>query len=153
MQSINLPEAVKNNIRVFTQDLKQLYADDLIAVLLYGSSIRGEFSKDHSNINILAVLKNTELFTLEKSRKLIHKSSNRTIDPLFLSQEYIAGSCDVFPIEFLDMKENHFCLYGTDVLKDIAIDQKNLRFQCEQEIKSKLILLKQQYLKALWIFS
>ena len=38
-------------------------------------------------------------------------------------------------------------LYGKDILKDVNIDMRNLRFQCEQELKAKLISLKQLYLR------
>jgi hypothetical protein len=44
------------------------------------------------------------------------------------------------------MQENYFVLYGKDVLKDIQIDIRNLRFQCEQELKAKLLKLRQTYL-------
>lgn len=147
MQELKLEEALRKSINTYVNDLKQLYAGELIAVLLYGSSAVGEYSKGHSNINLLVVLKNTDLPTLERSRKLVNKFSNRRIEPLFFSQEHVSGFCHVFPIEFLDMKENHHCLYGTDVLKDIQVDLKNLRFQCEHELKSKLILMKQNYLR------
>jgi hypothetical protein len=109
--------------------------------------VSGEHSQAHSNINLLVVLKNTDLSTLEKSRKLVNKFSNRGVEPLFLSHDYVLNFSHIFPIEFLDMQENYHCYYGTDVLKEIKIDRKNLRFQCEQELKSKLILLKQQYLR------
>ncbi|MGB4521329.1 MAG: hypothetical protein WBI28_05300, partial [Candidatus Omnitrophota bacterium] len=59
----------------------------------------------------------------------------------------IKSSLDVFPVEFLDMKENNIVLFGKDIFKGIPIETKNLRFQCEQELKSKLINLKQQYLR------
>jgi hypothetical protein len=45
------------------------------------------------------------------------------------------------------MKENYQLAYGIDPLKDLQIDLKNLRFQCELELKSKLITLSQSYLK------
>ena len=147
MQELKLSQALKKNVHEFTEELKQLYHDDLISIALYGSAASGEFVETHSNVNLLVVLKNTDLPTLEIARKLVNKRSNRRIEPLFLSYEYLLNSSDVFPIEFLDMKENYICLYGKDVLKEIKIDLKNLRFQCEQELKSKSILLKQQYLK------
>ena len=37
---------------------------------------------------------------------------------------------------------------GRDILKDLKIDLKNLRFQCEQELKGKLLNLRQAYLEA-----
>jgi hypothetical protein len=68
------------------------------------------------------------------------------IDALFLTEDYIANSTDIFPIEFLDMQENYLLLYGKDFLKDIQVDMRNLRFQCEHELKAKLIKLRQTYL-------
>ncbi|MDD5496418.1 MAG: hypothetical protein PHP46_04890, partial [Candidatus Omnitrophica bacterium] len=56
------------------------------------------------------------------------------------------SSTDVFPIEFLDMKEKHVLLYGRDLLSGLEIDISNLRFQCEHELKSHLISMKRTYL-------
>ena len=147
MQDLKLPEHLKKNIHQFSESLKELYQDNLVAIILYGSAASGERIENHSNINILIVLKKADLPTLELSRKIIQKHSAKTIEPLFLSQDYVFNSLDVFPIEFLDMKENHSCLYGQDILKDIKIDLKNLKFQCEQELRSKFLLLKQHYLR------
>jgi len=69
------------------------------------------------------------------------------INPLFLTENYINSSTDIFPIEFLDMQENYLVLYGKDVLQNINVNTGNLRFQCEQELKAKLINLKQLYLR------
>jgi len=54
---------------------------------------------------------------------------------------------DVYPIEFLDMQEQHRLLAGEDVLKDLKISQGNLRLQCEQELKGKLLHLRRSYLE------
>jgi hypothetical protein len=117
----------------------------LISSVLYGSAASGEFVDKHSNLNILVVLKNTDLENIKKSSGLIRKFS--MIDPLFLTEDYIKTSTDIFPIEFLDMQENYYVLYGKDVLKDITVEINNLRFQCEQELKAKLINLRQAYLR------
>lgn len=147
MEESGLPQGFKRNIDEFVGSLRKLYSDDLVCVILYGSAASGELTEVHSNINLLVVLKKTDLPSLEVSRRLVNQPSNRRIEPLFLSREHILNSSDVFPIEFLDMKDDHICLYGSDVLKEVQIDPRNLRFQCEQELKSKLILVKQQYLR------
>ena len=145
MEGIKLPDKVKNNIQSFTNRLKDIYRQDLLSVVLYGSASSGEYVAQHSNLNILVVLKDTDLANLKRSAGLIKIFP--AINPLFLTEEYIKSSTDVFPIEFLDMQENYFILYGKDVLHGIVIDIKNLRFQCEQELKSKLINLRQAYLR------
>ncbi|MBU1870219.1 MAG: hypothetical protein KJ818_07105, partial [Candidatus Omnitrophica bacterium] len=126
---------------------KGVYPDGLVSVILYGSASSGEFMDKHSNINLLVVLTDTTLKNLKKASPLINNVRFGIINPLFFTESYIAKSLDVFPIEFLDMKESYAVLYGKDCLKDLIVDPKNLRFQCEQELKSKLINIKKSYLK------
>jgi hypothetical protein len=57
------------------------------------------------------------------------------------------SSLDTFPIEFLEMKEHNVLIYGEDVLSGISIDLKHLRFICEEQIKGRLIRLRQGYLE------
>ena len=144
MEQLKIADRHKNILQSFTQSLKDIYPEELLSVILYGSAVSGEFVDKQSNLNLLVVLKNTDLEVIKKSSKLIHKF--KMFNTLFLTEDYVANSTDIFPIEFLDMQENYFVLYGKDVLKDIQIDIRNLRFQCEQELKAKLLKLRQTYL-------
>jgi len=147
MTQLNLPQKVKNNLEDFTKRLKDVYKDGLVSVILYGSAASGEFAAKHSNINLLIVLRDTGLGNLTKIAKTINTPRFQTLNPFFFTEEYMACSTDVFPIEFLDMKENYALIYGKDVLKNLHIDIKNLRFQCEHELKAKLINIKRLYLR------
>ena len=144
MEQLRIPDKYKNILQNFIQSLKDNYHEELLSLILYGSAVSGEFVDKHSNLNLLIVLKNTELENLRKSSKLMRKF--KMINTLFLTKDYITNSTDIFPIEFLDMQENYFVIYGDDVLKDMYIDIRNLRFQCEQELKAKLLKLRQTYL-------
>lgn len=144
MEELRLGDKYKNILSNFTQGLKDIYQEELISLILYGSAVSGEFIDKHSNLNLLVVLENTDLENLKKSANLIAKF--KMVNALFLTQGYIASSIDIFPIEFLDMQENYFVIYGRDLLKDIRVDIANLRFQCEHELKAKLIKLRQAYL-------
>ncbi len=144
MEQLRISDKYKNVIQNFVRRLKDIYREELISITLYGSAASGEFVDRRSNLNLLVVLKNTDLENLKRASGLMRKF--RMINTLFLDEEYIAGSTDVFPIEFLDMQENHIVIFGKDVLKEIRIGIHNLRFQCEQELKSKLIKLKQAYM-------
>jgi predicted nucleotidyltransferase len=146
MNELILPLKVKNNIQNFIQGLVAIYRDNLVSVILYGSAASGEFIDKHSNLNLLVVLRDAGIDKLKAASS--HLNKFKEIKPLFFTESYIYNSLDVFPIEFLDMQENYFLLYGSDVLKDIKIDTANLRFQCEQELKAKLINLKHIYLTA-----
>ncbi len=62
--------------------------------------------------------------------------------PLFLTEEQINSSTDIFPIEFLDMQENYTVIYGKDVLRDISVDIKNLQkfTKIQKKIRIKISL-------------
>jgi hypothetical protein len=145
MKNLQLPLKLDRQVTFFIQELEEAYAQELLSVILYGSAASGEFVVKHSNLNILVILGSADLLLLKKASSIVKKFKN--ISPLFLTENYILSSTDVFPIEFLDMQENYAVLYGKDILKDIHVDPKNLRFQCEQELKLKLLNLKQLYIK------
>ena len=145
MRELKISDKLKNTLQNFNKTLKDIYQDELISLILYGSAASGEFVDKHSNLNALVILRNTDLGILKRASRIINKF--RMINPLFLTENYINNSTDIFPIEFLDMQENYLVLYGKDVLKNIDVNTSNLRFQCEQELKAKLINLKQLYLR------
>ena len=146
MNNVKLPQKEHLILEDFINRLGGIYGDSLISVILYGSAASGEFAQKHSNINLVAILRNTDLAELARSYNLLNSRSSRAISCIFFTEDYVNRSTDTFPIEFLDMKENYAVLYGKDVLKDLIIDTKNLRFQCEHELKSKLIMIKRGYL-------
>jgi len=147
VKEINLDNKVKSILDAFIRSLENIYRDNLVSVILYGSAASGEFVNKRSNLNIIVVLNRDDLSEIKKASGLINKPKFSIIKPLFFTQEYISTSCDVFPIEFLDIKENYIVVSGKDVLKDINIDTRNLRFQCEQELKARLINLRHAYLR------
>ena len=147
MDDKKVPENIRKMLEDFILELKGVYGEGLISVVLYGSASSGEFSSKHSNVNVAVILDDARLTNLARMSALINKSRFRMVYPVFFTEDYLNRSTDVFPIEFLDMQENHITLYGKEVLKHLKIDPKNLRFQCEQELKSKLINIKRSYLK------
>ena len=147
MEKRDLPHNIKKTISDFVDNLKDVYGSNLISVMLYGSAASGEYSGKHSNVNVAIILPDASLSSIAKTLPFINKRKFLMINPMFFTEDYIKRSTDVFPIEFMDLKENHIILYGKDVLEDIEIDIKNMRFQCEQEIKSKIINIKRLYLR------
>ena len=146
MPELNLPLKLKIKLDDFCAALKKIYGEELISVILYGSAAGREFLHKVSDLNVMVVLSSAGLEDLKKSAGLLRKFN--AIKPVYLDQDYMLNSLDIFPIEFLDMRESYQVLYGKDVLTDLLIDTRNLRFQCEQELKSKLLGLRQAYLRA-----
>jgi len=140
---------VEQILEAFTQEVHDLYGGDLVAVVLYGSAATGEHVAGASDINVAVVVRQVTSALLRKARTRIrawHRQGFAT--PLFFDPETIQGSLDVFPIEFLDMQERHRILWGPDLLAPLRIGGGNLRLQCEQELRGKLLRLRQAYVES-----
>ena len=131
----------------FTEKLKTAHGDNLLSVVLFGSAASGEYTRKYSDFNLLVVLKSLRVDDLNKAAPIVIpwvKSGNPP--PLFFTLDRLKRSQDVFPIEFLDMRDRHKVLYGPDPLENLAIDESNLRLELEHELKGKMIKLREDYL-------
>lgn len=135
-------------IEKFTHEIQTLYGDDLVSLILYGSAAGADFVPDRSDLNFLVVLKRVTSDALRKAMPLIRSWHRQKIaTPLFVDPEFLQSSLDVFPIEFSDMQEQHRLLAGKDILLELHISPRNVRVQCEEELKGKLLTLRRAYLE------
>ena len=126
--------------------LERIYGENLRAVVLYGSAAGRDYSKKFSDFNVFCVLSEATPAMLSKANKVVKKWTKKgNPAPHFFYPEYFERSLDVFPMEFMDMKDRHEVLVGSDPLERIEIDPKNLRHQCESELRGKLIHLRSFY--------
>jgi predicted nucleotidyltransferase len=136
-------------LKEFVGEVQHLYGGDLVAVFLYGSAVTGEHVPGRSDINVAVLLADVTPAALRKaSGKLGGWARQGFATPMFFDPEFLRDALDVFPIELLDMQERHRMLYGPDVLAGLRIEAGALRRQCEQELRGKLLKLRQAYLES-----
>ncbi|MFH1317820.1 MAG: hypothetical protein ABIH71_02245, partial [Candidatus Omnitrophota bacterium] len=139
---------VTNKFIPYLKTMFDIHGDNLVSVFVYGSATGENYIPKVSDINSVFVFKKLEFAIFRSSLNVISKGIPKKIAaPLFLTKDYINSSLDVFPIEFLDMKENYILLYGEDVLSGLEIKGEHIRLFCEQQIKGKLIRIRQAYLE------
>ena len=135
-------------VEPYLNELLKIHQDNIISIFICGSAAGGEYVHRVSSVNLFVILKKLEFEDLRKSLKTISRGINKKITaPLFLTRKHIETSTDVFPIEFLEMKESHVLLYGEDLLTPLEINPTNIRLFCEEQIKGKLIRIRQAYLE------
>ncbi len=142
-----LSSIVAQKIRPFIDEILGKYVENIHSIHIVGSAVTEDFDEKTSDINSVFVLNKMDLKFIELLAPLGKRfKKNGVAAPLIMTPEYITSSLDVFPIEFLDFKNIHVTVYGDDILKDIDISKMDLRHQCEREVKSKLIGLRQGYI-------
>ena len=94
-----IPQSPEEIFTEFSNNIKQLFNDDLVSIVLYGSGAKGEYVRKKSDINFLVVLTEDGIKKLSGAFALVKKWNKRNVAvPLFLTREYIESSLDSFPI-------------------------------------------------------
>ena len=139
---------VRKRIEPYLEKLLSIHGDNIVSVVLYGSATGMDFTPGVSDVNLLLVFESLDFPELDSSLKHISAGIKKKIAaPLFLSRTHIETSKDVFPIEFLEIKDNNLVLLGENLFTNMEILDTHIRLFCEQQIKGKLIRLRQAYLE------
>jgi hypothetical protein len=130
-----------------TDELRQACPDGLKSVILYGSAAAGDHTGKQSDYNVLVVMEELGIDTLNAlSKPAAAWSKAGNPSPLLFTEERLAQAADVFPIELLDITECRKVLFGADAVEGLNISKENLRLQIEHELRGALIQLRQRYL-------
>ena len=132
----------------FINSLKVTFEPEKIkSVILYGSCAVEDCAQKFPNINLIVVMENLAAQDLKLAGKFAKKfEKHGRMLPLFMDYEEWKHSADVYAIEYTDIKDRYKVLYGQNIVDDLRVDNSDLRFQCEQETKNLLIMLRQTYL-------
>jgi hypothetical protein len=149
MNTINLETEISARYKPFLDKILEHHQDLIHSIHIVGSALTRDFDPKNSDINSVVVLENMNLKFLEFLAPLGKKYGKKRIAaPLIMTPEYIDTSLDVFPIEFFNIQKLHYTIFGKDVFQDLDIKKSDLRRQCEQEVKVKLIGLRQGFIAA-----
>ncbi len=136
-----VPEKLINE---FVERMRAAAGTNLLAAILYGSAVAGDYVADYSDVNLLFALRETSYAAIETVVPAIEwwkKQKHRL--PLLMSAEEMRRSADVFSIEFLDMRRHYRVLWGEDILKMLEVPMRLHRAQVEYELREKTLLLRQ----------
>ena len=134
--------------KTMAEEYKDVFGDDLVAVILYGSALSDDYYKKNSDLNFLIVLSETGIERIGLGLTLCRKWRKKSVaTPLLLTRRYITSSLDTFPVEFLNICNQYTVVYGEDVLAGLSFDKNFVRMQCEKELKGKLLLLRERYME------
>jgi len=140
---------IRDSIKDFAERLLTALGDNLKSITVVGSSLTEDFRPGQSDINTVLVLEKQNTESLNTVASLAKPMSRKKVSPpLLMTQSYIERSQDVFGVEFLDFQLTHETIIGNDPFASLEFDKKDVRLQCERELKAMLIRLRQGYIAA-----
>jgi hypothetical protein len=145
----HLPEASRAAVADYAALLGGLMQGRIQSLILFGAAATDRFDPQRHTVRNVLVL---EAIDLQALRRLAEHGTklgkDRISAPLVMTPQYIRASLDSFPLEMIEIYQEHFVLFGRDHFADLAFEDQHIRLQCERDIKSMLIRLRQDLLAA-----
>ncbi len=128
----------------FAELIADIVGRTLHALVLFGDVVTAEFNPKLSTARSVLVLGQVDLRTLNRlGEKGVKFGSSAISAPLIMTPGYIRASLDTFPLELLDIQQRHLVLLGEDCFSSLEFKDADLRLQCERDLKTALIGLRQ----------
>ncbi|NLN59907.1 MAG: hypothetical protein GX147_04235 [Deltaproteobacteria bacterium] len=143
-----IPKKPEDVFPEMTVHLKQIFGEDLIAILLYGSGAADGYIPGKTDLDFLVIIAAEGMKRLDGLHDMIRRWRKRGIaTPLIMTKPFLESALDVYPIEFLTIQTHHVLVYGEDILSPLSFGRTCMRLQLEREIKGKLLHLRQGYVE------
>lgn len=136
-------------LRKFGNRVQTLAGSNCLAVTVFGAIATPRFDPARHTAKSVVVLLRVDLGMLRLLAQEGAKLGKAKIAaPLIMTPDYIQASLDTFPLEFLEIQQCHICLVGPDHFTDLTFADTHVRHQCERELKTILIAMRQGLLAA-----
>jgi hypothetical protein len=140
-------------LEALASDLRQLFADRLRAVVLFGSHAAdqgGHADARHGDaVQTLVLVERLQHEDLDACANRHRQWSRRGLaTPLILGVEDFARSLDAFPLEFGAILARHEVIVGRDPFSGLAVRPEDLRRACEVQTRSHVLHLREAYVEA-----
>jgi hypothetical protein len=136
------PDRTRELAHRFANDCATTVGDSLRAVLVQREDGNPRTISVAVVVTVLTARMQTDLASLAKRWR-----RGNVETPLVLSEEDVATSCDVFPLEILMLMDGYELVWGaSNPFGGVAIDREHLRLEVEQQLKGKVMHLRQAYL-------
>ena len=143
-----LPSDIQKLLQGYVKEVKGQFGEQLEGMLLYGSAVRGEFLLGRSTLNIFLLVSLYDSAVLKQYSALHRRwSKEQIVVPLFLTEEELHLSAAVFPLEFLEIQEQHRVLGGRDPFIGFHVKTDRLGEAVVQGLMSHLLRLRQRYVE------
>ncbi len=146
--ALDVPSEVQQLLQRYVKETSALLGSQLEGILLYGSAVRGEFLPGRSNINLLLMMSGYDRECLKRYAKSHRRwSREQFVVPLVLTEADLTRPGTVYPLEYLEIQEQHRVLWGRDPFIGMHIDRTHLGYQVRQGIEGNLVRLRQRFIE------
>jgi len=142
-------EPTRASLGEYARLLRDLAGDNAKTLTLFGAIAAGSFDPQRHTVRNALVVERVDLGMLRRlAEQGVKLGKARIAAPLIMTPAYIQASLDTFPLEFIEIRQQHITVFGEDRFDGLRFDDAYVRLQCERELKTILIGLRQGLLAA-----
>jgi len=143
-----LHASVRSDVEAYAGKLISALGTAVRSVAVYGSATGTDYIPGKSNVNLVVVVESATVDTLARILGVVDAGKKRRIvPPLLVTPEYLKSSVDVFPMEYLEIKDGQVVIYGDDFFSGLETSRENLRLECESQLRAAVLRTRQAYLE------
>lgn len=145
----SLPANTQASFRELGQLVAELMGDEWLGFTAFGGWLANDPLYAGTPARSVLVLSRIDLRKLDQlAARGPHFGQRGLAAPLLMTPPYLGASRDVFPLELLEIQQTGVLLHGADHFGPLTFEPADVRLQCERELKSALIQLRQGLLAA-----
>ena len=136
--------SMKKDLNWFVNNLKNELGSRLTSVFIYGSC--AGCGQPLVNVDMMVIVDELCAEDICKCSRYVNQwVKNPNPVPVFMDKDEWFSSADVYPMEYIDIKESHKIVYGLDLISQVEVKNSDLRLQCEHTVKNILMRYRKFY--------
>lgn len=148
IEALEVPENVRRVLTDFVRLARQVFADDLSSVVLYGSAAAGQM-RTTSDVNLLLVLRRLDFQAAEQLSDALRLAEAAVgLKIMFLLEGEVAEAATAFALKFADMTDRHVLLYGRDPFAALAVPRGAKIFRLKQVLLNLVLRMREALIRS-----
>jgi len=139
-----LPAPVRQALGAFTEAAQRVFAEDLVALVLFGSAAEGRL-RPTSDVNLIVVLARVDgerLARIGEAYRLAHAAIR--LGAMFILDSEVAGASEAFAVKFADIAARHVVLWGRDPFAGLSVSREARRRRLHQVLVNLMLRLRER---------
>jgi predicted nucleotidyltransferase len=143
----DLPDVVARVLDDFVAAAREAFADDLVAIVLFGSAAEGAL-RATSDVNVLVILRAFDRARADAVRGALRVAQAAAgVRAMFLRRDELEAASAAFAQKFADLKRRHRVLWGEDLVARLVVPRTAVIARGNQVLLNLALRLRAHYVE------
>jgi hypothetical protein len=144
-----VPPNVAAALNRMKDDLAAAAGTNLAGLILYGGLARGRYRAGRSDVNVIVLLHDVSAGALAAVAPALRAAWRAAaVEPMVLTPSEVPAVAIAFPTKFLDIKDHHIVLAGSDPFAALEVPRDAIRRRVAQQLRNLALRIRRRYLTA-----